>query len=79
MASTATRQRVDLRAGSFRRCASQKIGYSTYEEALYAAERMMDAGKVHPGCHITPYECADCGEWHVANRVIVPLPRAWQS
>jgi len=72
MASYPTRLRVSLRSMGFRRCESQKVGYATRAEALIAAERTMDAGQVKPGCHITPYECQDCGEWHVANRVIVP-------
>lgn len=75
MASSPTRQHVSLRAVGFRKCLSQKAGFSTYDEALTAAERMMALGKVKPGCHITPYDCPDCGEWHVANRVIVPLSR----
>jgi len=74
MASTPTRQRVRLIAGGFRKCESEKIGYATKEEALRAAERMMDAGKVKPGCHITPYPCDRCSEWHVSNRRIV-FPR----
>jgi len=69
MASSPTRLHVDI--PSARRCVSQKVGFTGYEQALAAAERMMDAGRVRTGCHITPYACADCGEWHVANRVIV--------
>jgi hypothetical protein len=71
MASRPTRQRVNLQSGGFRRCISQKVGFRSRAQALDAAERMMDAGRVRPGCHITPYACDDCGEWHVANRVIV--------
>jgi len=71
MASHPTRQRVDLRALGFRRCTSQKVGYRTYDEALDAAELMMQRGRVRAGCHITPYQCDRCHEWHVANRVIV--------
>ena len=71
MASYATRFHVDPRSSWFRRCETQKVGYPTYEAALDIAERMMDVGKVRPGCHITPYLCDACGEYHVANRVIV--------
>jgi hypothetical protein len=42
---------------------------------LDAAEAMMLAGKVKRGCHITPYTCDACGEWHVGNKVIVPVSR----
>ena len=71
MASSPTRLSVPLDS-DFRRCESQKIGFGSYDSALDAAERMMDAGRVDPGCHITPYLCDRCSEWHVANRVIVP-------
>jgi len=71
MASQKTRQRVDQRAIGFRRCTTQKVGYRTHDEALDAAELMMQKGLVRPGCHITPYQCDKCSEWHVANRVIV--------
>lgn len=54
-----------------RRCVTHKVGFRTYLQALDAAERLMEQGRVHPGCHITPYRCADCGEWHVYNRIIV--------
>lgn len=67
--------RVDLNAEGFRRCESQKVGHATREEALTAAERMMDEGRVLPGCHITPYLCDRCDEWHNANRVIVPITK----
>lgn len=70
MASSPTRQRV--RPDDAVRCTTQKRGYRTKADALDAAERMMQAGRVKPGCHITPYACVACGEWHVANRVIVP-------
>jgi hypothetical protein len=76
MASTPTRLRVDVNSSGFRKCESQKVGYATYAAALDAAELMMEQGKVKPGCHITPYECPDCGEHHVGNRVIIP--RQWQ-
>jgi hypothetical protein len=31
----------------------------------------MMAGRVDPGCHITPYLCDDCRRWHTRNRRIV--------
>ena len=73
MASRPTRQRVDVTSASFRRCESQKVGHATYAEALDAAEAMMLRGHVLPGCHITPYRCDRCPEWHNANRVIVAV------
>jgi hypothetical protein len=71
MASRQTRRHLNPRRVT-RRCESQKVSYPTYEEALVGAEHMMDQGRVDPGCHITPYRCDRCGQWHVANRVIVP-------
>ena len=56
------------------RCTTQKRGYHTEAQALTAADRMMTAGRVLPGCHLTPYHCAVCGEWHVYNRRIVFPP-----
>lgn len=53
------------------KCASQKTCYPTKADALDGAEAMMDKGMVWPGCHITPYECEECGLWHVWNKVIV--------
>lgn len=75
MGRRSTRQRVNLNSSAFRRCPSQKAGFATKALALDAAERMMDQGKVRPGCHITPYPCEQCPEWHVANRIIVFLGR----
>lgn len=66
-----TRRRLDL--ARVTRCPSMKIGWATYALALDTAELMMLEGKVNPGCHITPYQCDECDEWHVANRVIVPI------
>jgi hypothetical protein len=71
MASYPTRQHVNIASLGFRRCVSQKVGYATKELALDAAERQMASGKVNPGCHICPYVCLECGEWHCANRVLV--------
>lgn len=73
MASRPSRARVNPNGRNFRRCVSQKIGFPTYGAALDAAERLMLQGRVNPGCHITPYACESCGEWHVANRIIVPM------
>ena len=75
MASRPTRQRLDPNRLE-RKCETQKVGYRTRAAALTAAERMMDAGRVQPGCHITPYLCRSCGEYHNANKVIVPLTRS---
>lgn len=74
MASRPTRLTLNTANGNYRKCVSQKVGYATKDEALDAAERMMELGKVRPGCHITPYLCSDCAEWHVSNRVIVWIP-----
>lgn len=82
MASTPTRGKVRERSGFFRKCVSQKVGYATHDEAWTAAEAAMEAGRVSPGCHLTPYECGDCQDWHIRNRVIVPASRqsrAWRT
>lgn len=73
MASGASRRRwrPHLRSRSVQKCESWKRGYATRPDALDAAERTMAAGQVQPGCHLMPYECPRCGEWHVANRRIV--------
>lgn len=69
MASTPTRKHLnDINR---HKCLSQKTCYGSRAEALDAAEEMMEKGMVWPGCHITPYECPECGGWHVFNRVIV--------
>lgn len=75
MASSPTRRRVPPTVAT--KCESQKIGYATRADALDAAEHTMDAGRVKPGCHIMPYLCDRCGEWHVANQIIVPIPRQY--
>ena len=69
MASSPTRGRARTR----RLCASGKVTFLSYADALDAAERLMELGIVEPGCHMTPYECEDCGRWHVFNRRIVWL------
>ena len=53
------------------RCESQKIGYASKEAALGGAEASMLKGLVQPGCHLTPYLCVQCDEWHLFNRRIV--------
>ena len=73
MASRPTRHTVDLRGLDMVKCDSMKVGFPTYDAALTAAERLMELGRVKPGCHITPYECDRCGEWHVYNRIVIWL------
>jgi len=46
---------------------------------LDACEEMMERGLVRPGCHLTPYPCDQCSEFHITNRVIVPLRRNWSD
>lgn len=58
------------------RCESRKVSYPNKAAALDASERLMEQGRVEPGCHITPYECRECGDWHVYNRRIVPNPES---
>lgn len=55
------------------RCRSLKVSYTSKDEALTIAERMMLQDLVNPGCHITPYLCDWCGQWHVKNKMIVPI------
>ncbi len=55
-------------------CETGKVSYATRDRALDGAERAMEAGRVDPGCHLTPYLCGDCGDWHVRNRRIVHVP-----
>jgi hypothetical protein len=71
MASSPTRGRFDVIKRHFSRCSSQKVGYSSKVEALDVAEIMMERGSVRQGCHITPYHCRECHEWHLYNRRIV--------
>lgn len=70
MSSQPTRLRVHQRMAGYRKCESQKVGFATYEAALTAAEMMMLSGRVNRGCHMTPYQCQRCDEWHVCNRRI---------
>lgn len=71
MASRPTRQR--LRGDQIRRrCETFKVGFATREDALAGCEQAMDKGLVSPGCHLMPYLCDRCGEWHMRNHRIVP-------
>lgn len=74
MASKPTRLHLDVTHQHLMRCVAMKRGYVTRAQALDVAEAQMDEGRVKPGCHITPYLCEHCGEWHLCNRVIVPVP-----
>lgn len=58
------------------KCESRKMGFDTAEAAHSIVEKMMEQGHVERGCHLTPYECRDCGEWHIYNRVVVQLSRS---
>lgn len=73
MASRQTRGNIPISHVHLLRCATLKRGYLTKAQALNVAESMMENGEVYPGCHITPYLCDACREWHVANRVIVKV------
>ena len=53
------------------RCETFKVGYASYHEALDGAERAMEQDRVNPGCHLMPYYCERCGEWHTRNQKIV--------
>lgn len=74
MASTPTRLHIDVAHQYLERCATHKRGYPTKAAALDVAEQMMEDGAVSTGCHITPYECPVCSEWHVTNRRICVVP-----
>lgn len=67
--------KVVLGTQAARRCTTFKAGYPTYAAALDGAERLMEMGHVKPGCHITPYRCDRCPEWHLYNRVIVHVDK----
>ena len=68
-----TRIRIDPQRLS-RRCDTQKVCHPTREAALDTCEAQMQAGRVMPGCHLVPYQCGRCGDWHVGNKTIVHLP-----
>lgn len=70
MASRPTRRHLDLRRFTLSRCESRKTSYPDKAAALDAAERLMDEGRVRPGCHLMPYPCEDCRSWHIGNRKI---------
>ena len=72
MASSPSRLRIDVnRQLGMHRCESRKVCHATKADAFDMAESMMQRGEVDRGCHITPYQCKDCGYWHVYNRRIV--------
>ena len=73
MASQPTRQKLDPDR-IHRRCESQKVCHRTRADALDAAESQMERGEVEPGCHLMPYECPQCGYWHLGNQRIVWVP-----
>lgn len=75
MASDPTRMSVRVDRLS-RKCETLKISYATRAEALDGCEQAMEADRVHPGCHLMPYECDACGEWHIRNHRIVFLAPA---
>lgn len=68
-----TRGRINVERLS-RKCVSLKVGYATRAAALDASEVQMLEGRVEPGCHLMPYECDQCREWHLRNQQIVPVP-----
>jgi hypothetical protein len=70
VASRATRLSIDPVKTLLSKCDSKKIGYRTFCEALDQAEAFMRLGRVHVGCHLTPYRCAACGDYHLFNRKI---------
>ena len=76
MASYPTRMRLTSEFAAAHKCESQKRGYLTKAEALDAAERLMEQGRVSRGCHLTPYLC-ECRSWHIFNRRIVQLRGRW--
>ena len=78
MATTPTRRHLSARF-SRSHCESRKASYADKAAALDAAERLMDAGRVRPGCHITPYLCPVCHTWHVYNRTIVFVDDPYRS
>jgi hypothetical protein len=69
-----TRLKINVARVEYIKCDTRKKGYATKGEALDAAELMMELGQVNAGCHMTPYLCPFCQEFHVSNRVIVPVP-----
>ena len=71
MASSPSRLRVPLDVAQAHRCESRKFGYRDKADSLDGAVRLMELGRVDPGCHITPYLCSLCGDWHVYNRRII--------
>lgn len=56
---------------AYPRCTSGKAGYRDRAAALDQAEALMAQGTVQPRCHLTPYRCDRCGEWHLYNRRVI--------
>ena len=73
MASTPTRKHLSI-PRMHGKCVTFKMGYASREDALDGCERSMDQGLVSPGCHLMPYACDQCGEWHIRNVRIVQVP-----
>ena len=71
MASSATRKHLRTDRDHLAHCSSLKQAWRREADAFDAAEHFMTDGLVMPGCHITPYRCRECGDWHVYNRRIV--------
>lgn len=71
VASRPSRQRVTHLDRLSHGCSSRKICHPDWRAAFDAAELGMQRGHVHPGCHLTPFRCRECGYWHVGNRQIV--------
>ncbi len=70
MATRPTRKRISGDDAKRQRCESHKECHDSYEDALTAAETLMQMDRAFPGCHLTPYNCARCGCWHLYNRRI---------
>jgi hypothetical protein len=63
------RQWIDLQRVSRQPCTRR--GYRSRDQALDAADAWMARGEVTPGCHLTPYRCRGCRQWHLYQRRIV--------
>lgn len=69
MASSATRKRLRVDR-DLSKCESRKLGLKSKRDAIDHAESLMEKGFVNAGCHLTPYKCEICGDWHIFNRKI---------
>jgi len=74
VATKSTRLRINVDKVLLSRCDSRKAGFATHREALDHAECLMELGRVFPGCHLSPYLCQDCGQFHIHNRRIIFPP-----